>query len=176
MTYLTAAVVFVGLLCLLNLVLVLGVVKRLRQHSELLAGSGHQAPATMPEPGGAIGDFLAHTTGGAAVDRARLAGGTIVGFFSPGCAPCERKLPGFIRFAAADARPVLAVVVASAEEAGPTAEALSATATVVVEGLDGPVARAFGVDAFPTFCLVGDDHTIAAIGLDYRDLPAVVTA
>ncbi|GIH73964.1 TlpA family protein disulfide reductase [Planobispora longispora] len=177
MTYLTAAVVFVGLLCLLNLVLLLGVVKRLRQHSDLLAAGGRPGPGPSLEPGGTIGDFRAPTADGATLAAEQLAGGTIVGFLSPGCGPCERILPEFARFAAADTRPVLAVVVAAApEEAGPAAELLSPAATVVVEGIDGPVARAFGVDAFPTFCLVGEDGTVAAVGLDHRDLPAAVPA
>ena len=56
-----AALVIVGMLCALNLILTLGVIKRLREHAALLAGG----PPTIAV-GEAIGEFSARTVQGGA--------------------------------------------------------------------------------------------------------------
>ncbi|GLF99550.1 thioredoxin domain-containing protein [Streptomyces yaizuensis] len=185
MSPLAVAVLAVGALAMVNLVLVVGVVRRLREHSELLArtpgpaaglpeGMTGVAPAGTPVP--------AFTTGPAdspVTDR-DLADGTLVAFFSPTCGPCRDKLPGFVaRYAdrPEEARHVLAVVVHESGDPGDPdttgttgttgttdtadtadgsmAAALAAVVPTVQEPYDGPVTEAFAVKAFPSCVRVG---------------------
>ncbi|WP_329492824.1 hypothetical protein [Kitasatospora herbaricolor] len=155
MTLLAVALAGVGALSLLNLVVAIGVVRRLREHSERLANVG--GPATGPSDplvapvGGRVGSFRATGSGGPVTDQ-DLADGTLVAFFSPSCLPCQEKLPGFVAHAAdrpgGDGR-ILAVVVGDAEESRPMLAALAPVVRTVHEELDGPVGTAFGVRAFP---------------------------
>src|SRR6266540_695110 len=48
MRYLAAAVVLVGLLCSIDLILTLGVIKRLREHGEVLSRRGPWMSAILP--------------------------------------------------------------------------------------------------------------------------------
>lgn len=177
MPYLVAAVVLVGVLCLLDLVLTVGVIQRLRQHTELLnnlqAGAAVGMPDVMLPAGAEVGEFATTTTDGDPVSRELLSGQTLVGFFSPDCQPCKEKLPRFIEAAPGvpgGRQQVLAVVVASPEEAAETTARLSPVARVVVEPHDGPVTSAFGATGFPAFGLL-NDHQLTASGFDLEALP-----
>ncbi|MEU4174567.1 redoxin domain-containing protein [Streptomyces sp. NPDC026589] len=129
MSPLAAAVLAVGALALVDLVLTVGVVRRLREHSDLLRQASAPAAAM---PGGMSGiasvgtpvpSFTAGPSDSPVTDR-DLTDGTLVAFFSPTCEPCRDKLPGFVaRYAdrPEEARQVLAVVVNdsySSDEAG----------------------------------------------------------
>ena len=80
MLVLTAAVVAVGVLCLADLLLTFGVIRRLRQHSALLASRGDAPVATRLSIGESPGPFTAVTTDG--VDLTSHAGFRIAAFFS----------------------------------------------------------------------------------------------
>ncbi|WP_026212553.1 TlpA family protein disulfide reductase [Longispora albida] len=150
MAYLTAAVVLVGGLCVLNLLLTLGVIRRLREHTELLSRRGSVADDRTPQPGQVIGEF---SSGG--LVTADLGERTLVGFFSPSCAPCKEMLPSFVELAKGYAGPVVAVVVAAGDEDAPgSVAALEPVARVVVEAPGGAAGKAFGVSAWPTFLVV----------------------
>ncbi|MFH9268733.1 redoxin domain-containing protein [Streptomyces sp. NPDC017546] len=124
MSPLAAAVLAVGALALVDLVLTVGVVRRLREHSDLL---GRTAVPAAASPGGMSGtasvgtpvpSFTAGPPDSPVTDR-DLADGTLVAFFSPTCAPCRDKLPGFVaRYADSpeEARQVLAVVVSDTHD------------------------------------------------------------
>ncbi|WP_166380872.1 TlpA family protein disulfide reductase [Catellatospora methionotrophica] len=150
----------------MDLVLTLGVIKRLRTHSELLAdrgGSHSDAAAEMMAPkGSTVGGFSAVTLDGDAVALDLLEGPTLVGFFSPTCEPCKEQAPEFVKFAEAmpggKAR-VIAVVVGDADLATEFARPMVDAAKVVVESGNGPLAKAFQVDAFPAVGLV-DEHGV----------------
>ncbi|GAA2230085.1 hypothetical protein GCM10010232_15480 [Streptomyces amakusaensis] len=160
MPFLTALVVFVGLLCTLDLVLTLGVIKRLREHTELLTAP----PPTPAIPvGGSVADFAATTVDGEPLSGAMFAQDTLVAFFSPGCGPCEEKLPAFVSYArSADGagspedRPV-AVVVGDRDAAAGFVSRLSPVARVVVEDPGGPMGLAFKAEMFPTLLKVAPD-------------------
>jgi thiol-disulfide isomerase/thioredoxin len=150
-SYVVAALVVTNLVTLFNLLLLFGVIRRLRLQ---------ETPARRPEPlapaGTLVGDFAAVITAGDTVRRGDLPGDAVVGFFSPGCEPCEALMPEFIAYA--EGLPtgpdsVLAVVVGQAGEAAQVAaaaERLSRVARVVVEEAPGgPVAEAFRVHGFP---------------------------
>ncbi|MEU4572835.1 TlpA disulfide reductase family protein [Nonomuraea sp. ATR24] len=158
MQYLVAAVVLLGVLSLLNLALTAGLIRRLRQFD---------APARGVPVGHPVGGFTAQDTEGRPVARELLTGPTLVGFFTPGCEPCEDLLPRFVARAGALPHDCLAVVHAvRAEDAEGYAARLAGAARVVVEGPGGPVQRAFQVAAFPAVFLVGGDGTVLAGDLD----------
>ncbi|QYC45876.1 hypothetical protein Nocox_41675 [Nonomuraea coxensis DSM 45129] len=176
MAYVVAALVLVGLLGALNLMLAVGVVRRLREHSAELAalrsgGAAADAGALSSfgevalRDGSPVGAFTAVAVDGEPVTLGTFGDRPLVGFFSPGCTPCEEQLPAFVEFAAD--RPGgrgtrLAVVVGAGEETAETVERLSPVATVVVEPDGGPVQQAFGVTGFPAFVLVSDGLVTAS--------------
>ncbi|MFF4737299.1 TlpA family protein disulfide reductase [Streptomyces sp. NPDC001262] len=181
MPVLIAAVVLVGLLCALDLILTLGVIKRLREHTALMAKFAANSPGRPPviEVGAEVGEFSAVTVDGAALTRDSLSGDTLVAFFSPNCGPCHEMIPKFVAYARATAGGrdrVLAVVVGTTERSRDQVAALTPAARVVVEAGDPVVSEAFKVRGFPTLLQVTRDRdgrqVIAGNQLDL-DAPAV---
>lgn len=174
MVYLTAAVVVVGLLCLLDLVLTFGVIRRLREHTSLLSQVQLGGPAGIGAPvGSRVTDFTATTADREVVSRQSLAARTLVGFFSPGCQPCAEELPGFIERARSmpgGPEHVLSVVSGDAAEASEYVSSLSPVAQVVVEEPGGPVQTAFRVAGFPALFLVDHGGVVAAAGTSVATL------
>lgn len=174
MLYLAVVVLLVGALTVLNLVLTLGVVRRLREHTALLSAAPSSAPL-MLAAGEQADEFVASTVDGEPVARDLLAGHTVVAFLSTSCTPCRERLPELIetaRAAAGGRRQVLAVINGSDERtAQEYAERLAPVARVVVEPPRGPVTTAFGVRAFPSFAIVDDRGVIAVSNVDLRELP-----
>ncbi|MEU0484001.1 hypothetical protein ABZ260_33065 [Streptosporangium sp. NPDC006013] len=186
MAYLAAAAVLIGLLVVTNLILTVGVVRRLREHTAELAalrnGDSGGSDVAMPA-GSSVGGFDATSVAGLPVTLATLGDRPLVGFFSPHCQPCKERLPEFIEHATS--RPggrdaVLAVAVGAEEETAELVELLRPVATIVVEPDRGPVQQAFAVTGFPAFVLV-EGGVVVASGFDlapvtHRDtaaLPAV---
>ncbi|GAA3211790.1 TlpA family protein disulfide reductase [Actinocorallia longicatena] len=159
MEFLVAAVVLVGAISVVNILLTVGVVARLKEHTALLARSGHGAAAVLGV-GEMVPEFTTTTVRGETLTTGSLGEETLVGFFSPSCDPCKELVPEFLVHAqvAGDrqGRPV-AVVVGKDEGAAEFAARLSEVATVVVEDLRGPVSGAFGVSAFPSLVLVAPE-------------------
>jgi peroxiredoxin len=187
MPYLTAAVALFGPLAAVNLLLTIGVVRRLREQTTELAELRDRAPTGCAETslpvGATVAPFEAATADAHTVSLASFGERPLVGFFSPSCKPCRERLPGFVQHAGS--RPggrdaVLAVVAGTPEASADYVEQLRAVATVVVEPDQGPVQKAFGVTGFPSFLLVRDGEVDAT---DYdlapiveRDVPAAATA
>ncbi|WP_203961337.1 TlpA family protein disulfide reductase [Actinocatenispora thailandica] len=167
MNVLDAAIVLVGVIALLNLLLTLGLVRRLREHTDRLNRLSAGRVAGRPDPQLRIGDrppeFEAAT-----VDGRRLTGRDaplLVGFFARRCQPCKEWVPRFAR--AAGALPggrerALAVVVGTEEETADLVAQLRPAAMVVTEELDGPMGRSFGVAGYPTLYRLAEDGTVAA--------------
>ncbi|MFI6734785.1 TlpA family protein disulfide reductase [Nonomuraea sp. NPDC050451] len=172
MPYLVAAVVVVGLLCLVDLVLTLAVIRRLRVHTLRLAELAPTGGAPMVQPGTTLGDFSATALGGESVSRAFFSGPSVVAVFSTECASCHERLPEFTSYLA-DNRPerVLAVVTGDPDEARRFTGELT-SATVVVEPMGGPVSRALQVSRFPSFYLVDGDAVVVAADTAPGRLPA----
>lgn len=181
MPYLIAAVVFVGALCTVDLLLTFGVIRRLREHTELLstrAGEPGEGPGTVAV-GEVPGPFTAVDTDGAEVDHRTGGAGRLVGFFSPGCEPCRTKLPDFVAYAAefpGGRAQVLAVVSGDEQSAADFTGPLTGVARVVVDGSEGPVATAFGVNGFPAWCVQDEHGVVQHSGLGREPLPAAVPA
>ncbi|MCF6471904.1 TlpA family protein disulfide reductase [Nonomuraea sp. MG754425] len=165
MEYLAAAVVVVGLLCMVNLLLMVGVIRRLRK---LAARPAYGLP---PTDGLAVGErmpeFAATTTAGEPISHDLLGGPALVGFFTPGCEPCQELLPRFVARAREFHGQALAVVVAtSAEDAAEEAEHLAGVARVVVEEPGGALQDAFSVSGYPTVYVIDADGAVAGTDLD----------
>jgi len=158
MPFLAAAVVLLGLLCLFNLVLTFGVIRRLRTYDQRLADNA-AAPQVLGV-GERIDEFTTATVDGEPLSHTQLATETVVAFFSPDCKPCRTKLPRFVEYARAlpgGRTQAVATVVGSAAEAAEFVEQLSPVARVVVEEPDEAMATAFHVQAFPTLLRVAPD-------------------
>ena len=167
MPYLAAAVVLLGVLCVLNLLLTIGILRRMRAQGD--QSGRHPGPMFALGPGSPIGEFAAVTTTGEPVSHDTLTG--TVGFFSAACEACHVMLPRFVEHARQAGREDVLAVVGGAD-AG-LVEALTPVARVVVADLDGgPVARAFQNTWTPALYLVGDDHRVAAAGATLEELPS----
>lgn len=168
MQILIAVVVLLALVSLVNLVLTVGVVRRLREHSQKLAEVSAVA-SPMLDVGSTIEEFSAVTVDGATLRREDLSSGTTVGFFDAHCETCHELLPSFV----AEARRVpggrdrvLAVVRDDNGDGGDLVSPLREIARVVVERRRGPVALAFHVKAVPSFCRLDADRTIIVAGYE----------
>ncbi|MFC7545672.1 TlpA disulfide reductase family protein [Plantactinospora sp. GCM10030261] len=179
MPYLITAVVLVGAIGVLNLLLTLGVLRRLREHStRLAAGPAGSGPGII-ETGQRPGDFAATDTDGKPVRRADLTGSVLVAFFSPDCAACVEALPQFLVEAAefpGGRSQVLTVVGADGPETTEMATRLAEVSRVVVDGAGGRVAGAFQVAAFPAWCLLDPSGDVRHSGSGWTGLPTLTAA
>ncbi|WP_112238824.1 TlpA family protein disulfide reductase [Kribbella monticola] len=167
MPYLTVAVVLLAVLGMLNLLLTLAIIRRMRTMNPV------QLP---PEPlpiGSAIRPFTAATIDGQTLSEHDLRGGqTLVGYFSPGCPPCEAALPRFVTYAAGlDRERVLAVIVDGT--AADAADDLAAVARVVVASERDSVVDALSAHGYPAVFLLDEDGRVAAADTTVEGLPMV---
>lgn len=165
-----AGLILVGFIGVLNLLLTVGVIGRLREHERRLpaapAGSGGE---TALAAGQRVGPFTTETVDGAGLAESDLADGTVVAFLSPSCGPCTEALPGFLRYATDR---TFAVVLDENDDAtDEMVRKLREATNVVRERFGGPMSKAFAVTGFPAFVLVGKDQLVAASGVDLSDLP-----
>lgn len=178
MAILTVAVVIAIVLCLINLVLIFGIIRRLREHTALLS---EQAHADLPVTGLGTGDtppsFTVTTTEGRVATGP--AGLRLVAFFSSSCSLCPKRVPVFadyVRENRIDRDDILAVVLGAADEAVPYLEQLESVARIRRETENGELATAFKVSGYPAFCLLDADGAVLASGYDPATLPAPVAA
>ncbi len=176
MAFLVASVVLVGALGVVNLLFSFGVIRRLREHTEILNQLGGQPHSVILEPGQTVADFAATTVDGRPVSVNAVDGPTLVGFFTPGCTSCQTKLPSFVEYAwehPGGRERVLAVIVGeNDEDTAPYVTDLNGTAHVVRDVDGGPVHKAFGVQGFPAFALIDLDGVVLASGSDVSDVSA----
>lgn len=181
--FLIALVVLVGAVAVLNLLLTVGMIRRLRQHTEKLASlstMGGPAPSIMIGVGERASEFAATTTDGEPVSRDLLSGLTLVGVLSPDCGACKERLPEFV--SRAETFPggrgqVLAVLAGEPEQVEPYREQLAPVARVVIEPpMAGPVAAALKVQAWPAFGVLDAEGTLVADDLAMDELPVASPA
>jgi hypothetical protein len=175
MPFLVAAVIIVGILCALDIVLTFGVIRRLREHTELLAVHRRSAepPVIKLASGQMPTPFAALTTDGREMtgpDGLRLAG-----FFASGCPTCPGRVAPFIEYVRAHQirrDQVLAVLLPGDD--GPPAYLgqLAEIAELSVQDGDDAITRAFGVSGYPAFCLLDEDGAVVASAFDPAALPA----
>jgi len=173
MLFLIAAVAVVGCLCLLDLLLTFGVIRRLREHTTMLTRVSvmTRPPVIRLSAGELPGAFSAVTTSGDVVHGP--VGLAVVAFFSSSCSVCPEQVPPFVEYLSRHRiglDSVLAVI-AGDGEAPPYLAALREVAQVCVESYDGETAKAFSVAGFPTFCVLDPDGTIVASEWEPSALP-----
>jgi hypothetical protein len=178
--FLIALVALVGAIALLDLLLTVGVIRRLRQHTEQLSNlstPGGPAGDIIIGAGEQAGEFAATTTDGEPVSRDLLSGQTLVGVLSAGCSACQERLPEFV--SRAESFPggrgqVLAVLAGEPDEVEPYREQLAPVARVVIEPpMDGPISKALQVQGYPAFALLDADGKVVAGGFSFEQLPVV---
>ncbi|HWO58954.1 MAG TPA: hypothetical protein VNO31_02775 [Umezawaea sp.] len=152
MTALTSAVVLVGALGALNLILTFGVIRRLRGDAGTLT-----QPSGIQPPMAPVGTSVP-------ANGLDWHGETLVGFFMPGCGPCDEQLPGFLEHAQRWDRSV-AVVFDPSGEGAEYIRKLEPAAHVVVEGdSEDSLQKDFQVKGFPSFCVVRDGVVVSVSG------------
>lgn len=159
---LTAAVIIVGLLCLLNLLLTFGVVRRLREHTaQLAARTGPTASISELVPGERPAAYQAEAEDGATIGE--YSGLRMVAFFSTECSICPERVPTFTDYLRVHGLPrdrAAAVLCGPNTDKAPYRPVLRELAMVGDDGEDGPLAKAFRIIGFPAFVLLAPDGTI----------------
>ncbi len=182
MSYLSAAVIGVAALSLVNTWLIIALARKLRGHRGEPAYQGSlPRPVTGLPPGTEVPDFTVTTVAGTTVSAEDLRGDrSVIAFFSPGCGPCHEQAPAFAAFARA--RPggvtrTLAVICGGRRPAGIPddggaflAGQLAEATDVVSDPSAGTAAAALGVSKFPSFIVIdasgrveASAHTVARI-------------
>jgi thiol-disulfide isomerase/thioredoxin len=192
MSFLAVAVSGAGALGLVNFWLTVALARRLREHSEQLAGQAPQRTPPRPvgpEPGTAVPEFSVMTVSGAVVSAADLRGErSLIGFFTPGCQPCHAQVRSFVTLARSlRGGPGHALAVVSnggraaagvpAGDAGSLVEDLAEAAHVITGSSASEVAAALAVTGYPSFILISADGRVEAgahaiAGLDTVPAPA----
>lgn len=177
MTVLIAAVAVVGVLCLLDLLLTFGVIRRLREHTTILSGVRDPGPIGLAA-GQSPGAFSAVTTAGDLVTDDD--GLRVVAFFSASCSACPEQVPPFADYVTSHhigRGDVLAVVVKDpASDDPPYLPVLTEAVQVCVEPDGGDLARAFRVQGFPLFCVLDEAGALLASGYDPSALSQPIPA
>jgi thiol-disulfide isomerase/thioredoxin len=172
MPYLTAAVILLALLSVGHMLITLGLVRRIRT----MASETASTPATPPTLaiGAVPADFAATSDEGRVFDRTALAGDrSLVGFFSVTCEPCKENAPRFAEYANAfGPGRVLAVI---QDDDGAQAREFRQRylpgVDTAVEGTNGPLARAFSVEAFPTMYILDAEGRVETSAFSTTRLP-----
>jgi thiol-disulfide isomerase/thioredoxin len=179
MAVLIGAIIIVGALCLLDLLLTFGVIRRLREHTEMLAQRDRHRDQPGAEDtiglaaGAAPEDFTATDSAGAAVRGP--SGLSVVAFFSTSCPVCPERAPVFIDYVRqhrVGRAEVLAVVIGQGAESVPYLAGLTEVARVCAESPGGSIGQAFALRGVPAFFVLDAGRTVLWSGYDPAALPA----
>ncbi len=174
MPFVIAAIAVVGALCLLDLLLTFGMIRRLREQTDILnvLTAGRVPGATLGmAPGRTPAAFSAVTTEGATVSGP--AGLRLVAFFSR-CSICPERVAPFAEYLSTqriNRDSVLVVSVGPGGEPQPYLSALVPVALICAEPEGGQIVRAFEVSGFPAFFLLDAGGAVAATEYDPAELP-----
>ncbi len=175
MTY--VAIGIIGIFCLLNLALTLGLVRQMRRYSDALDARRTGSNSLWRfKAGTRAPDFSVVTTTGETHSLGTVAGQRVlIAFFSVMCPPCRvqaQLLKEYAESSARDTSQVIAVICGQGGIASEFARELDGAMPVAVEPLRGPTVTAFAVSSFPTFYVIGADGDIEASAISVADLPA----
>ncbi|WP_163507141.1 TlpA family protein disulfide reductase [Fodinicola acaciae] len=150
MPILAAAVTLVGVLCLVLLVLVFAVLRRLREQQAELE-------QLRKAVGMRLTDYDVSELLGRRIPDVTDTSPTLVGFFSVDCETCHEQAPIF----AAALRGQRALAVISGRDAEDNLLALQFGDASVLAGVSaGEFARGLGIRAYPTFLRLDDTGTV----------------
>ncbi|MFE1166436.1 hypothetical protein [Nocardiopsis sp. NPDC058789] len=179
MDNITGAVVLIGVVSVLNLVLTLAVIRRLRETSQDVRSASASGPATLDElPAGTpIPSFRATTPEGKEVTSdEHLGQQTVYAFFDTSCTMCKSRLTPLVERARHNGLTPEQVVVVIGDADGRADEyttLLDDGVTVIVEEPFGPVAQEFPLQGVPTFILADESGRVTRSGPDLDAVPAV---
>jgi hypothetical protein len=173
-----SVVVLLGLVGALNLFLTVGVIRRLREHTELISNRSTgklKGPQVMLADGESAAPFQGVTTDGELITQASLSGQSqLVGIFAQGCTSCEERRPDFVAYAQTfpgGRSNVLAVLVGEPGELTEMRAMLAPVARLILQDRPGgPVTSALGVKGYPAFAVFNPDATVRASGTAVEDL------
>lgn len=166
---LVVVVAVVGALAVLNLLLSLALIRRVRVLQEAVAQTPRRDPA-LPRAGESIGPFQVTTPEGEHLsDEALKRGVSLVGFFTPHCLPCATVRSQLLE--SPPAIPLLCFVEGSPSD--PDSSALAASlkrvARVVFTEENDALHRAFKPAGYPTLIRV-ENGAVAASGHALADV------
>ncbi|WP_328989056.1 hypothetical protein OG394_22785 [Kribbella sp. NBC_01245] len=173
-----ALAILAGLLTVLNLALTVGVIRRLREHTELFEARGNVKPPVVPVmalAGERSKPFTSVTTDGVQVTEADLTGGlTLVAAMAYGCSSCEERRPDFVamarRFPGGRDR-VLAVFVGGEDDLSAERAMLEPVSRLVFqENTHEGITEALNVSGYPAFAILDADGTVLTSGTKVQDL------
>jgi cytochrome oxidase Cu insertion factor (SCO1/SenC/PrrC family) len=176
MPVLVAAVAVVGVLCVLDLLLTFGVIRRLREHTELITRiSAPDVPVISLTTGESPSAFSAITMNGTPVTGP--AGLRTVAFLSTTCSVCPGRVAPFMQYLIdhrIGKQDVLAVVVGLDDDRPSYTDQLAKVAQVSPARHNDELTKAFKVVGYPAFCLLGTDGAVLATTHDPALLPVPV--
>lgn len=174
MPYLIAAVILLSLFSLGHMLVTVGLIRRIRtMAAESGSGTAPPIPPTLAV-GQSPGEFATATQEGRRFERSGLPGGrSLIGFFSTTCEPCAENAPRFAEYARSfDPGRVVAVIQDGEPGAAQTfGERYLDGVDVLVEAMNGPVARAFAVEAFPTMYVLDAEGRVEHSAFNTSRLP-----
>jgi hypothetical protein len=149
---------------LFNLLLILGVVRRMREIGPTIPPE-YLEVESGPQAGMPIPNFTARTTDGRQTDSSFFnAGRGLVAFLSVGCGACSEQLPQLRAYVMREhIDPARSLVFVSGDRDGQSEYARVAAhfAQVVVEEASGHFSRTFDIKAFPTVLALHDGRVQA---------------
>jgi cytochrome oxidase Cu insertion factor (SCO1/SenC/PrrC family) len=162
METLTAAVILLTILVVFGLVLVLGLVRRVRSLSDEVhqLGTAHPGAVESPLIGTTVADFEVTSVTGETLSHRWLSGAdTVVAFVTYGCPSCKVHLATLREHAqqAGHAGRTLIVATRAPDEESELDALLAAVGdapVVVEEEFSGPVQQVFRVERYPSFYAV----------------------
>ncbi|WP_433371901.1 TlpA family protein disulfide reductase [Streptosporangium sp. CA-115845] len=179
MPFLIAGMVFVGLLCAVDLLLTMAVIRRLREHTEQFAALQNGDPAqSLLREGTPLPAFDAESVDGETVNS-QAAPPEVLALLSTECVVCLEEMPRFLRFlgdrGVDRSAAVVVIMGGDTPKAEKLVEGLRPVAQVVRQPWGGPIEKAFQARLFPNFYLASDGvvrvTSISVANLD-RPVPA----
>lgn len=165
MTVLATAVTLFGALSLVNLLLTLGLVRRLRQSSALPQPAGPDLPLPLLGLGAPLP--LADQVG--QDDRPLL-----LGFFSAGCKACPDHVAPFRAYAQAFPGEAVAVLEGGPESVAKYGPGLGDDIRSILNLTDaGLISEAFGLRAWPSFVVVDETGRVRSKALSVNALDPI---
>ena len=159
---------FLGAVCLVNLLLVVTLARRLRRQDEQLASQTRLRPMPTLTAGQKAPDFTVTTVAGESRSLSDLRGDRgVVAFLTPDCEACRARVPDLIEYARAHPTGlvrVVAVICGAENEGSRLAGELREFMSVVVEPLKGPMQQTYSVSEYPLFYVIRADGRIGARG------------
>lgn len=165
MAYLVGLLAAVGLV---NLLLIVVLIRRVRDQDEQIARRSRPRPVPALTVGGKAPDFTVTTVTGERRSLSDMqADRGVVAFLTPDGEACRTRMPELIEYARAHPTSrthVVTVICGTGKDAVRLAGELQDFMSVVIEPPGGPMQRAYSVTEHPLFYVIRADARIGALG------------